>query len=237
MSHHYLRFDQVHFRYPGGYEALHAVSFTLRHGEKVALLGNNGAGKSTLLLHCNGLLMPTQGQVDVGGVPVSKRTLPLVRRSVGLLFQNPDDQLFMPTVEEDVAFGPRNMGLPPEEVERRVAEALAAVGMTELRQRAPFRLSGGQKRCVALATVLSMGPDVLVMDEPTSNLDLRARRRVVELVQSFSHTCLIATHDLDLARQLCPRTLLLSGGTLCADGPTASVLADKALLRQADFLL
>lgn len=230
MSHHYLQFRDVHYRYPDGHEALRGVSFRLRHGEKVALLGANGAGKSTLVLHCNGLLLPSQGSVDVGGVPVGKETLPLVRRSVGLVFQNPDDQLFMPTVEEDVAFGPLNMHLPPEEVEHRVAEALRSVEASHLRQRPPFSLSGGQKRRVAIATVLSMQPDVLVMDEPTSDLDPRARQQLISLIHSFEHTCLIATHDLPMVRELCPRSLVMSDGLLMADLPTEELFRNEALL-------
>ena len=230
MSHHYLRFDNVRYRYPGGYEALRGVSFCLRHGEKVALLGANGAGKSTLVLHTNGLLLPTEGSVNVGDVPVCRRTLPAIRRSVGLVFQNPDDQLFMPTVADDVAFGPLNMRLPAEEVERRVGQALAAVGAEALRDRAGFQLSGGQKRRVAIASVLSMEPDVLVMDEPTSQLDPRARRQVIRLIQEFHHTCLIATHDLEMVRELCPRTIIMADGEIRADGPTEALLDDRTLL-------
>ena len=180
MSHHYLRFDDVHYRYPNGYEALCGVSFCITHGEKVALVGANGAGKSTLLLHTNGLLIPSQGEVVMGGIKLTRRTLPLVRQSVGLVFQDSDNQLFMPTVEEDVAFGPSNMRLEPEEIRRRVTEALDAVGALHLRGASPFRLSGGQKKRVAIATVLSMEPSVLVMDEPTSNLDPRARRQIID---------------------------------------------------------
>ena len=182
MSHHYLRFDDVHYRYPNGYEALCGVSFRITHGEKVALVGANGAGKSTLLLHTNGLLMPSQGGVVLGGIALTRRTLPLVRQSVGLVFQDSDNQLFMPTVEEDVAFGPSNMRLEPEEIRRRVTEALDAVGALDLRGESPFRLSGGQKKRVAIATVLAMEPSVLVMDEPTSNLDPRARRQIIDLI-------------------------------------------------------
>ena len=224
MSHHFIRFTDVHYTYPGGHEALRGVSFLITHGEKVALLGSNGAGKSTLLLHTDGLLMPTSGEVNVGDVPVTKKTLPLIRQSVGMVFQNPDDQLFMPSVEEDVAFGPANMNLPREEIERRVDEALRAVGMEKLRHRSPMQLSGGQKRRAAIASVLSMEPSILVMDEPTSDLDLAGRRALSDILKGFSHTCLIATHDLDMARELCPRSLLLSGGRIIADGPTEEII-------------
>lgn len=224
MSHHYIQFSNVRYKYPNGYEALKGVSFRITHGEKVALLGLNGAGKSTILLQTNGLILPSSGEVNIGGIPVTKKTAPAVRRSVGMVFQNPDDQLFMPTVEEDVAFGPINMGLEPEEVKRRVREALGRSGASGLEKRAPYQLSGGQKKAVAIATVLSMEPDVLVMDEPTSELDLLARNRVIEIIKGFSHTCLIATHDLDLALELCPRAILISGGKVEADGPTKDVI-------------
>ncbi len=225
MSHHYLRFERVGYRYPDGHEALHDLSFELTHGEKAALVGANGAGKTTLLLHADGLLLPTTGQVVVGGIPITRRTLPTIRRTVGYLFQQPDDQLFMPTVEEDVAFGPANMGLDDAEIERRVAASLAAVGATELRHRTPGRLSGGEKKRVAIATVLAMEPSILVMDEPTASLDPPARRQLLDLIRTFRHTMLIATHDLELVRELCTRTLVLHRGSLVADGPTHEVLA------------
>lgn len=232
MSHHYLRFDDVHYRYPNGYEALCGVSFRITHGEKVALVGANGAGKSTLLLHTNGLLMPSQGGVVLGGIALTRRTLPLVRQSVGLVFQDSDNQLFMPTVEEDVAFGPSNMRLEPEEIRRRVTEALNAVGALDLRGESPFRLSGGQKKRVAIATVLAMEPSVLVMDEPTSNLDPRARRQIIDLIRRFSHTTLIATHDMEMVLDLCDRTIVMKEGRIVADGSTRHVFGDLALLEE-----
>ena len=232
MSHHYLRFDDVHYRYPNGYEALCGVSFCITHGEKVALVGANGAGKSTLLLHTNGLLIPSQGEVVMGGIKLTRRTLPLVRQSVGLVFQDSDNQLFMPTVEEDVAFGPSNMRLEPEEIRRRVTEALDAVGALDLRGESPFRLSGGQKKRVAIATVLSMEPSVLVMDEPTSNLDPRARRQIIDLIRRFGHTTLIATHDMEMVLDLCDRTIVMKQGRIVADGSTRHVFGDLALLEE-----
>ena len=232
MSHHYLRFDDVHDRDPNGYEALCGVSFCITHGEKVALVGANGAGKSTLLLHTNGLLIPSQGEVVMGGIKLTRRTLPLVRQSVGLVFQDSDNQLFMPTVEEDVAFGPSNMRLEPEEIRRRVTEALDAVGALHLRGASPFRLSGGQKKRVAIATVLSMEPSVLVMDEPTSNLDPRARRQIIDLIRRFGHTTLIATHDMEMVLDLCDRTIVMKQGRIVADGSTRHVFGDLALLEE-----
>lgn len=232
MSHHYIRFENVHYAYANGYEALKGVSFRINHGEKVAIIGANGVGKSTLVLHTNGLLLPCEGSVNVGDVPVVKKTLNLVRQTVGLVFQNPDDQLFMPTVEEDVAFGPINMKIPMEEVERRVTWALEAVGASALRGRAPYHLSGGQKKSVAIATVLSMEPSILVMDEPTSNLDPKARRQIMNLIKSFAHTCLIATHDMAMVWELCERTLVMKDGKVVADGRTQDIFNDKYLLEE-----
>lgn len=230
MSHHYLLFDDVHYRYPNGYEALRGVSFRVTHGEKVALVGANGAGKSTLLLHTDGLLMPSQGEVVMGGITLTRRTLSLVRQSVGFVFQDSDNQLFMPTVEEDVAFGPSNMRLEPAEIERRVVDALEAVGALHLRKSSPFQLSGGQKKRVAIATVLSMEPSILVVDEPTSNLDPRARRQIIDLIRRFRHTTLIATHDMEMVLDLCDRTIVMKDGKIVADGSTQHVFGDLALL-------
>lgn len=232
MSHHYVEFRNVTYRYLSGKEALSDVSFRINHGEKVAIIGRNGAGKSTLLHHTNGLLLPTEGVVNIGGVPVTQKTLSIVRQTVGMVFQNPDDQLFMPTVEEDVAFGPMNMKLPREEVERRVREALESVGCADLAKRPPMQLSGGQKRRVAIATVLSMESAILVLDEPTSNLDWGARENVARMVEGFSHTCIIATHDLGLIKRICPRSIVLDEGRLIADRPTEEVFADRPLLER-----
>lgn len=224
MSHHFIAFNNVKYTYPSGYSALKGITFRISHGEKVALLGLNGAGKSTLLLQTNGLLMPSEGEVNIGGIPLTKKTAPRIREAVGMLFQNPDNQLFMPTVEEDVAFGPANMRLEADEIERRVSESLERVGMSHLRKRSPSQLSGGQKKCVAMATILSMEPDILVMDEPTAELDLRAREKVMEIIRSFTHTSLIATHDLDLALDLCPRSILINDGLVAFDGPTSEAI-------------
>lgn len=230
MSHHYLEFKNVTYRYPGGKTALRNVSFRINHGEKVGLLGRNGAGKSTLLLHTNGLLLPTEGKVDIGGVPVEKKTVGEIRKMVGMVFQNPDDQLFMPTVEEDVAFGPANMKLPADVISSRVQEALASVGCSDLAGRSPMQLSGGQKRRVAIATVLAMEPSVLVLDEPTSNLDWASRENVVRLVKGFLHTCLIASHDLGIIRNLCTRCIVIDEGKIIGDAPTPEIFGDRELL-------
>ncbi len=236
MSHHYIKFDHVTYTYPGGLKALDDVSFLITYGEKVGLVGANGAGKSTLIQHTNGLIMPDSGRVLIGDVPITKHTLPIIRRTVGLVFQNPDDQLFMPTVEDDVAFGPKNMNLPADEVRRRVGEALKAVGAYDLRKRAVYELSGGQKRSVAIAGLLAMEPDVLVLDEPTSNLDPHARRMLIDLVAGFTHTCIIATHDMDMVKELCGRTIVMSRGQVLADGPTEAVFSNHSLLERGSLV-
>ena len=223
MSHHYIQFDHVSFSYPRSPEVLHDVSFRITHGEHVALLGLNGSGKSTLLLHVNGLLAPSCGKVVIGDIPVCGKTLGLVRQTVGMVFQNPDDMLFMPTIGEDVAFGPRNMKLPEEEVHRRVREALLAVGLDGMERRPAFTLSGGQRRAAAIASVLSMEPSILVLDEPSANLDAKARRQLIDILRNFRHTIFLATHDTDMAFELCPRSLLLDAGRIAADAPTVEI--------------
>jgi len=214
----------------GSIKAVHGVSFEVDEGEIVTLIGANGAGKSTLLMHLNGYLPTERGEVRIGDTTVTRETVALARRAVGMVFQDPDDQLFMPTVAEDVAFGPLNAGLPGDQVERRVAAALERVGMSHVRGRPPYRLSAGEKRAVAIATVLAMEPDILVMDEPSANLDPRARRRLINLLLSFEHTRIIATHDLEMVVEVCPRVIVLDGGRVVADGPTFELLDDEALM-------
>ena len=230
MSHHLVEMRHVTFTYPDGTAALQDVSFRITHGESVALIGENGAGKSTLLLHLNGFLTPMSGSVRVGDLPVMKSTLPAIRRSIGMIFQHPDDQLFMPTVQDDVAFGPLNLGLPPEEVEARVANALTLVGMAHVAKKPPYRLSEGQKRSVAIATVLALEPNMLIMDEPSSNLDPKSRRNLINLLRTFTHTKIIATHDLEMALDVCERTIIMHQGRIAADGKTFDLLQNDALL-------
>ena len=222
--------EDLAFAYPDGHQALFGVDLRVARGERVAVLGPNGAGKTTLVLHLNGILTGGRGRVSVAGLPVEGRTLPEVRRRVGIVFQDPDDQLFMPTVGEDVAFGPRNLGLPEPEVTARVARALEQVGMAGSADRPPHHLSFGQRRRVAVATVLSMHPEVLVLDEPSSNLDPAGRRELAEVLTALPVTMLMVTHDLPYALQLCPRSVVLDGGVVVADGPTREVLADTDLL-------
>jgi cobalt/nickel transport system ATP-binding protein len=221
----------LRFAYPDGRRALDGVDLALERGERVAVLGPNGAGKTTLVLHLNGIHLAQEGEVHVGGMPVTKPNLLEVRRRVGVVFQDPDDQLFMPTVRDDVAFGPANLGLRGDELDQRVADALDTVGMTDQRVRAPHHLSFGQRRRVAVATVLAMQPEVLVLDEPTSNLDPAARRELADLLVVLELTTLIVTHDLSYALELCARSVILDEGRIVADGPTVEILSDRALLR------
>ncbi|QXC59991.1 energy-coupling factor ABC transporter ATP-binding protein [Aquihabitans sp. G128] len=218
------------FAYPDGRQALFGVDLRVEAGERVALLGPNGAGKTTLALHLNGILGGGAGTVDVAGMRVAKANLKEVRRRVGIVFQDPDDQLFMPTVARDVGFGPANLGQRGAELAASVHDALHTVGMAEHAGRAPHHLSFGQRRRVAVATVLSMRPDVLVLDEPSSNLDPAARRELADVITGLAVTTLMITHDLPYALQLCPRALVMDEGTIVADGPTRDLLADADLL-------
>jgi cobalt/nickel transport system ATP-binding protein len=227
-----LQITQLGFAYPDGHQALFGIDLTIRRGERVALLGPNGAGKTTLVLHLNGILSAGHGEVAVGGLAVVRPHLQEIRRRVGIVFQDPDDQLFMPTVGEDVAFGPANFGVTGAELRARVDTALATVGMAEHRDRSPLHLSGGQRRRVALATVLACEPEILVLDEPSSNLDPVARRELAEVLLSLDATMLMVTHDLPYALQLCPRSVVLDEGVVIADGPTTELLADPELLRR-----
>lgn len=213
-----ISFDNVSFSYTKGHEVIHDISFELKEGEKTALLGLNGSGKSTLMLLCNGLLLPTKGRVLVDDIPTDSKSKGEIRKLVGLVFQNPDDQLFMPTVREDVEFGPRNMKLPKEEMEKRVEAAMKATGTEHLIDKSPFELSGGQKKAVSIATVLSMDPKYLIMDEPTSGMDFKAIENFIEVVSGLKQGCLISTHDMDVARALCSRAIVLENGRKVFDG-------------------
>ena len=225
-----LRVQGLAFAYPDGHQALHGVDLRIDPGERVALLGPNGAGKTTLVLHLNGVLTAQTGSVAVAGLPVVKEHLREIRRRVGIVFQDPDDQLFMPTVAEDVAFGPANFGVTGTALAARVDAALTAVDMAAHRHRSPLHLSAGQRRRVALATVLACEPEILVLDEPSTHLDPLARRELAEVLLRLEPTMLMVTHDLPYALQLCPRSVVLDGGVIVADGPTRELLADPALL-------
>lgn len=237
MSHLKIELHNLGFAYAQGRRVIDDLSLVIEQGESVGLIGANGAGKSTLLQLLVGLLMPQQGQIVVGHTPLSAKTLPWIRERIGLVFQDPDDQLFLPTVGEDVAFGPRNRGLDEASVSGLVDQALATVGLSALKNRPPYQLSGGEKKAASLATVLALEPDVLVLDEPTASLDPRARRQVIELLRQFDHTRLITSHDLDLILDVCKRTIVLVDGRIVADGPSAKILADEQLLLSAGLEL
>ena len=224
-----IRVDNLSFRYPDGQQALTDINLAIYRGETVALIGPNGAGKSTLMLHLNGILR-SNGAVKVLGRSVDDKNLRWVRSRVGLVFQNPDDQLFSPTVFDDVAFGPINMGYAEAEVRKLVTDALGWVGMTGYERRSPHHLSLGEKKRIAIATVLAMNPEILVIDEPTSNLDPAGKWSLVELLGGLAITKIIASHDLELVQALCPRAIVLDHGVVIADGATSQILADKPLL-------
>ncbi len=225
-----LEVRELAFAYPDGTQALFGVDFTIDRGERVALLGPNGAGKTTLVLHLNAIHAAQHGEVRVGGLPATKDNLREIRRRVGIVFQDPDDQLFMPTVREDVAFGPANLGLEDDELEERVVRSLEAVGMEAFADRPPHHLSFGQRRRVSVATVLAMEPEILVLDEPSSNLDPAGRRELADILRSLEITMLMVTHDLPYALELCPRSLVINGGRIVADGKTADILGDDVLM-------
>jgi len=225
-----IRVSDLAYTYLDGTEALRGVSFEIAEGEAVGLVGPNGAGKSTLIWLLAGFIAPSRGKAWIQGREVRKPDLAEIRRRLGVIFQNPDDQLFMPTLFDDVAFGLLNLGESPEKVEARVIEALRSVGLESQRNRFPGHLSAGQKRLAALAAVLALGPEVLVLDEPTSDLDPRARRRFIEQTAALRQTRLIASHDLEMILDLCPRVLLLDRGLIAADGPSVEVLSDAGLV-------
>jgi cobalt/nickel transport system ATP-binding protein len=227
-----LDLRQVAYSYSDGHPALTSVDLVVDAGERVALLGPNGAGKTTLVLQLNGILTPSSGSVRISGIEVTKASVREVRSLVGIVFQDPDDQLFLGTVREDVAFGPWNQGLRGEELERVTVAALEQVGMADFADRPPHHLSFGQRRRVAIATVLAMKPEVLVLDEPSSNLDPASRRELADIINSLDVTVLLVTHDLPYALELCPRSVLLSAGRIVADRPTDALLKDVALMAE-----
>jgi len=237
MSHHIVEFQDVHFRYPDGTAALNGISLKITHGESVGIVGANGSGKSTFLMHINGYLLPQSGTITIGDSLLDKKTRQEVRKKVGLIFQNPDDQLFMPTVFDDVAFGPLNLGLSPERAGESVRNALETVGCLALKDKPPHHLSGGQKSAVAIASVIAMQPDILVMDEPASHLDPKSRRALINLLRHFHHTKIIASHDLDLIMDTCKRCIIIKGGKVVADGLAQDILSDRQLLEENNLEL
>ncbi|WP_013323430.1 energy-coupling factor ABC transporter ATP-binding protein [Gloeothece verrucosa] len=234
MHHNPVKIENLSYNYPDGTQALQNINLSIQANERVALIGANGSGKSTLQFHLNGIFLPQAGQIQVGEWPVNEQNLTEIRNFVGLVFQNPDDQLFMSTVWEDVAFGPMNRGLEGEQLEQRVIEAMESVNIDPhtYAHRNPDNLSGGEKKRVAIAGVLAMEPQILVLDEPSAQLDPRSRRQLLELLKTLPLTQLVATHDLDLAVELCDRTVILSQGQVVYDGDTVEVMNDADFLQQ-----
>jgi len=237
MSHHILELKDVCFTYPDGTHTLDGISLRITHGESVGVVGANGAGKSTLLLHLNGCLMPSSGTITIGDLDLTVKTRREIRKKVGMIFQNPDDQLFMPRVFDDVAFGPLNLGMDLERVRERVEKALSTVGCLALKDRPPHHLSSGQKSSVAIASVIAMQPDILVMDEPASSLDPRSRRYLINLLKEFRHTKIVASHDLDFILDVCRRCIVIKNGRVMADGKTEEILSNKELLKDNNLEL
>jgi cobalt/nickel transport system ATP-binding protein len=231
----HIRIEHLSFSYPDGTLALNDIGFSVTEGESVGIIGANGAGKTTLILHLNGILRGN-GLVEIAGVPVNERTLLVVRRKVGIVFQNPDEQLFSPTVYEDVAFAPLYMGKTAPEIGRIVSESLTAVGMAGYEEKMPHHLSVGEKKKIAIAAVLAQQPEILAFDEPSANLDPKSRRILLNLLLGFPHTRIIASHDFNVLKELCKRTIVLKKGMILADGLTEEILNDAALLKEADLL-
>jgi cobalt transport protein ATP-binding subunit len=232
-----IKADDILFTYPDGHEALKGLSCDIRTGEKVALIGPNGAGKSTFMSHLNGVQLATSGKLHINGIEVTPANLTRIRRMIGIVFQDPDDQLFCPTVFDDVAFGPLNLGLPRDEITARVTDALHIVGLDGFEERSSFHLSFGERKRLALATVLSYQPDILVFDEPSTNMDPMNRRKLIHWLQHTDNTVLLCTHDLDIALEVCDRCLVLVDGKIVADGPSSEILHDRRLLEQNNLEL
>ncbi len=230
MSHNHIICDNVCFSYEKGSEVLHNISFSCGHDDAVGLIGANGVGKSTLMRILVGLEMGFTGEVTVGEIKVTKKTLPRIREKIGYVFQDSDNQLFMPTVYDDIAFAPRNYGLPPDQVDERVQHALDLVGIDYLRNKHTYKMSGGEKKMASIATILAMTPDVILMDEPSIALDPKNRRRLINILNELDHIKIIASHDLDMILETCSRVILMSGGRIIKDAPTREVLTDRELL-------
>lgn len=232
-----LVIDKLCVKYHDGNQVLHDFSAFINNKETVGLIGANGAGKSTLLMSLVGLLLPCDGRIEVDGITLQKDTLRQIRERIGVVFQNPDDQLFMSSVYDDIAFGLRNQGLSEETIRSRIQHVMKELGVEKLGTMSPNKLSGGEKRIVAIATILVMEPSIILIDEPTSFLDPRTRRKLIQLLKGLSTTKLIATHDLDMALELCDRVLILKEGALFAEGKTNEILTDRAILEEAGLEL
>lgn len=232
MSHHIIQADNLKYTYPDGRQALNGVTFKILHGESVGIVGANGAGKSTLLMHLVGVLFPDEGEVRIGEVPVIKKTLPVIRQSVGMVFQDPDDQLFMTTVYDDVAFALRNYGFSEEVVDSCTTRALKEVNMEKMSKKQIYRLSGGEKKLVSIATVLSMEPEIIILDEPSVGLDPKNRRNLINTINNIEVLKIIASHDLDFIYDTCSRIILLTDGRIVYDGDAKKILKDRTILEK-----
>ena len=232
-----VKLKDLHYKYPDKYEALKGIDLIIYEGEPVGIVGSNGAGKSTLLLQLTGLLLPTKGSVEINGKIVNNKNLAEIRKEIGYTFQQPQDQLFTTSVYEDIAFGLKNYKIEPAKVKQMVMDTLRRVGIEDLKDKAPYRLSGGQQNLAAIATAISMNPSILIMDEPTSALDPKSRRRIINLLNNFNYTKIIATHDLDVVLDTCERTIVLKDGKIAADGLTKDILLDKNLMEMCDLEL
>jgi len=228
----YLKINNLSYAYPDGHKALKGIDFSINQGESIAILGPNGAGKTTLILHLNGILGELKGEIEVDGLEYSTENIGKIRKTVGVVFQDPDDQLFMPTVIEDVIFGPKNFGYSNEESETNAVEALKMVGMENFQDRAPHHLSFGQKRKVAIATVLASKPKLLVLDEPASNLDPASRRDLIDILIKLDISIILVTHDLPMALEICERSLVLNEGIIKEDSLTKDILQNKQLMKE-----
>ena len=228
----YLKINNLSYAYPDGHKALKGIDFSIDQGESIAILGPNGAGKTTLILHLNGILGELKGEIEVDGLEYSTENIGKIRKTVGVVFQDPDDQLFMPTVIEDVMFGPKNFGYSNEESETNAVEALKMVGMENFQDRAPHHLSFGQKRKVAIATVLASKPKLLVLDEPASNLDPASRRDLIDILIKLDISIILVTHDLPMALEICERSLVLNEGIIKEDSLTKDILQNKQLMKE-----
>ncbi len=232
-----VEIKDLYYKYTDGFEALKGINLKLHKGESLGIVGSNGAGKSTLLLQLTGINYPSKGKVKINSLEVNKKNLAEIRKNIGFVFQNPENQLFTTSIYEDVAFGPKNYKLSKDEVDKRVTESLSKVGILYLKNRAPYRLSGGQQNLAAIATAISMDPSLIIMDEPTSALDPKARRNIINLLNSFDYTKIIASHDLDMILDTCDRTIVLKDGQIVADGDSKDILLNEDLMEKCDLEL
>jgi cobalt/nickel transport system ATP-binding protein len=236
MSHHFIKISDLEFTYPDGTNALKNINIFISHGESIAILGENGAGKSTLLKHLNGTILPQKGEIDIGGILITKKTLKKIRATVGIVFQNTDNQLFMPTVYDNVAFAPKSIGVEAEQLKQIVKKALEDVEALDLLEKHPFKLSGGEKRKVCIASVIAISPEILVLDEPTAEISPKSIGSLAKILNNFSHTKIVSTHNLKFAEAVCNRFIVLKKGEIIYDGNFEKLFSDKKLLDSAGLL-